>query len=69
MIKLNIIVLSCFSQTIVVTLVVAGMVAAVFAAYAYKLVTATFSTFMFNWYDYTTSIFKSLIRLYIEFKR
>ena len=69
MIKLYIIALSCFSQTIILALIVAGMLATIPVAYAYKLIAATLSTLMLYWYDYTTSIFKSLIRLYIEFKR
>ena len=69
MIKLNIIALSCLPQLVVVVLIVTGMLAAVFAAYAYKLITATLGTLMLNWYSYTTLILKSIIRLYIEFKR
>ena len=63
MIEFNIVVLSYFSQSVILAFIVARMVAAVFAAYAYKLVTATLGTLMFNWYSYTTLIIKSLTRL------
>ena len=69
MIKLNVVSLSCFSQLVIRAFIVAGMLVAILAAYLYKLITATFSAFVLYWYDYTTLILKSFIRLYIEFKR
>ena len=62
MIELNIVVLVCFSEFVVFALVVISMPRAILAANRYKLVTATFSALMLNWYDYTTLTLNSLIR-------